>query len=361
MARDVQKLPVVIVAIFFIALSAIFTGCSSSEGTENSPSPTGTTLVAASTTPAAHKTVTSPTAVAVSSLPPAPLLASLPASAPRARHVIIISIDGLRPDVLLRARTPAIRQLMRNGSFTFYARTVDMAYTLPAHISMLTGVVPERHGVTWNNHIEEAYSNVPTIFDLAKKHGYTTAAVTGKTKFIVLQRPGSLDFATFGLDVITPDELTAKRAGALIAKQKPGVLFVHLAEVDEIGHTAGWGSDEQLAAAVRADQGVRIVMQALIDNNLLNDTAVIVTSDHGGEGKNHGPQDDRSMLIPWIISGPGIRKDFDLTSVVDLTVKTEDTFATACYILGIAAPGPLDGRPVTAVFENDPPNKSPAK
>ena len=82
-----------------------------------------------------------------------------------------MSIDGLRPDVLLRARAPNARRLMERGSFTMWARTVPECYTLPAHVSILTGVSPQTHGVEWNDHIEEAYSLVPTVFEVAKRLG----------------------------------------------------------------------------------------------------------------------------------------------------------------------------------------------
>src|SRR4029079_12138294 len=66
------------------------------------------------------------------------------------RRVLIISIDGLRPDLLLRADTPVIRKLMNDGCYTFWARTTAASMTLPSHTSMLTGVTPEVHGHTWD-------------------------------------------------------------------------------------------------------------------------------------------------------------------------------------------------------------------
>src|SRR5436853_3541704 len=65
--------------------------------------------------------------------------------APTVQHVVIISIDGLRPDMMLRNNTPVAKSLMRAGCFTMWARTTEVSITLPSHVSMLTGVVPERH------------------------------------------------------------------------------------------------------------------------------------------------------------------------------------------------------------------------
>src|SRR4051812_17889398 len=97
------------------------------------------------------------------------------------RHVVIVSVDGLRPDLLLRGDAPRMHALMRRGSYTLRARTVDEGYTVPSHVSMPTGVTPTRHGVTWDNHIEDSYPAVPTLFELAKRRGYTTAIAVGKT------------------------------------------------------------------------------------------------------------------------------------------------------------------------------------
>jgi len=67
----------------------------------------------------------------------------------------------------------------------------------------------------------------------------------------------------------------------------------------------------------------------------------------------HGPDDPRSRHIPWIISGPHVRQG-DLTREADLVVNTEDTCATACYLLGLPQLPYFDGKPVLAAFENPP-------
>src|SRR5262245_2412763 len=118
-----------------------------------------------------------------------------PASAPR-RRALIISVDGLRPDVMLRADAPRIRKLMAEGSFTCWAQTTAVAVTLPSHVSMLTGVRPQRHQIEWNYDVplsQPVYPAVPTIFELAHKAGYSTALVAAKAKFDVLNKPGTID------------------------------------------------------------------------------------------------------------------------------------------------------------------------
>src|SRR4051812_25097984 len=98
----------------------------------------------------------------VATVSPAPRPVPPPPVATLAARVLIISIDGLPPDVLLRANAPNLGSLMAAGSFSLFARTIPYAYTLPAHVSMLTGASPEKHGVTWNDYIEQSYPSVPT-------------------------------------------------------------------------------------------------------------------------------------------------------------------------------------------------------
>src|SRR5262245_13937960 len=101
-------------------------------------------------------------------------------------RVLIISIDGLRPDLLLRGNARNIHRLVDEGSYSFWARTTAAATTLPSHISMLTGVTPEVHAIMWNGDLplsKRVYPSAPTLFKLAHKAGYTTAIATGKSKF----------------------------------------------------------------------------------------------------------------------------------------------------------------------------------
>jgi hypothetical protein len=274
-------------------------------------------------------------------------------AAPFARHVVIISIDGLRPDLLALVPTPNLRALIQSGSYTLWAQTVDhpYVYTLPSHVSMLTGVNPDRHGVTWNEYIEQSYPNVPTLFDLARKRGLTTAIASGKMKFIAFTRPDALDWSYLPPSEPVEDGLVAGRASEMLRRHRPNVMLVHLPGVDTWGHERGWGSPEQLAALARADAAAGTVLAALRDSGMEPTTLLIATADHGGAGLTHWGEDPRSRTIPWVARGPGIRRGQDLTRYVGLTVRTEDTFATACAALGIPIPADSEGRFVEAILE----------
>lgn len=269
---------------------------------------------------------------------------------PALSHVVILSVDGLRGDIALRASAPTLRALLARGSFTMWARTTDVAVTLPSHMSMLTGVPPEKHRVDWNDDQPGRYPAWPTLFELARQAGYSTAMAAGKSKFHAFQEPGALDWSYVPSASVATDASVADTAVATIALHRPGVLFVHLPGVDSAGHRYGWGSQEQLDAITVADASIGRVLDALREEHLMDSTLVIVSADHGGAGRSHGGVDPRSRFIPWIAAGPGVCANLDLTINANLSVRTEDTFATAAYVLGITPPKRVDGKPVMEIF-----------
>jgi predicted AlkP superfamily pyrophosphatase or phosphodiesterase len=271
--------------------------------------------------------------------------------------VLIVSIDGLRPDLALLASTPNLRRLCKTGSYTFWAKTIDYPVTLPSHISMLTGVLPQKHGV-WTNsdwsYADIPRPQVPTLFEAAKGAGFTTALVSGKPKFETLAQPNSLDWYYVPQTYTGVKDLDlAERAAAIIRSHRPQVMFVHLPGVDAAGHHDGWGSDAQLNAIHTADKALGRILHELQRQSLLDQTVILVTADHGGTGLSHWQDTDRNTHIPWIITGPGIRKNVDLTQYRDLTVHTCDTFATACHLLKIPLPDDITGKPVRHAMEQE--------
>jgi predicted AlkP superfamily pyrophosphatase or phosphodiesterase len=273
-------------------------------------------------------------------------------------HAIVISIDGLRPDLMLIANTPNLHSLMQRGVYSMWARTTPNSITLPSHVSMMTGVNPRRHDIEWSRDfdtVEPLYPRVPTLFEAAKRHGYTTAVAAGKRKFDMFDRPGVLDWRYIPTAAKCETADVVGPACEIIREHKPDVMLIHFPSVDNVGHAIGWATPQQMKAIEDADAAVGQVLQALEDANLTNQTLLIVTSDHGGAGQNHGPDDARSRHIPWIAVGPGIRHHVDLTTYAKLQINTEDTFATVCWMMGIPPTLPdLDGVPVKLILEQKP-------
>jgi hypothetical protein len=273
---------------------------------------------------------------------------------PAVEDVVIISVDGLRPDVMLRANAPAMRSLMRDGAFTFWARTTEASITLPSHTSMLTGVTPAKHQILWNSDLPQhmgSYPAYPTIFELAGRAGLGTEMAAGKSKFRTLNKPQTIDrvFVPQGIDASVDDTVVADHALELFAQgpARPALLFVHFPDVDAAGHAHGWGSPEQIGAVEKADTQIARILAA-IDRAK---TIIILSADHGGAGPTHGPDDPRSRHIPWIIAGPGVKRGFDLTRIAQLQVNTEDTAATAAWLLGLPIPAYFDGKAVIEASE----------
>jgi predicted AlkP superfamily pyrophosphatase or phosphodiesterase len=276
---------------------------------------------------------------------------------PAIEHVVIISFDALRPDLALLADMPNLRSLLKQGAYTFWAKTTAVSVTLPSHTSMLTGVIPFKHGIEWNRDLplkEPIYPSVPTIFEMATKAGYSTAMVTGKSKFSALAKPGTVNWLAIPDAAKTNNEVVIANAVKFIETKKPDLLFIHFPDLDTVGHAKGWGSPEQLACIEKTDRQLGELLAALDRAGLRASTFMIVTADHGGAGKTHGADDPRSRHIPWIAVGPGVRKNFDLTTSATLEVRTEDTCATACYLLGLPQAPYFDGHPVMLAFEVTP-------
>ncbi|HZZ45165.1 MAG TPA: alkaline phosphatase family protein [Tepidisphaeraceae bacterium] len=291
---------------------------------------------------------------------------------PAIEHILVISIDGGRPDLLLRANCPTIRAMMANGSYSFWAKTTAVALTLPSHVSMMTGATPVHHGIHWNEDLpfsKPYYPKVPTLFELAHKSGYTTALISGKAKFDIFQKPGALDWtylpgiqdaealAALPMEKQSTKASTASdatlvsEANSIFSKHHPDVVLLHFASSDVAGHAFGWGSPAQMLAFESIDSSIGQILKSL-DPTYRDHLAIILTADHGGAGRTHGADDPRSRHIPWILSGPGIRKNFDLTSLPDLDINTYDTFSTACYLLNIPVHYKTDGKPILDALEN---------
>ncbi len=275
---------------------------------------------------------------------------------PEVEHVVIISIDGLRPDRLLLADAPVLHGLIKTGTFTMWARTTAAAVTLPSHVSMLTGVTPRKHKIEWNRDLplkEPVYPMVPTIFEMATKAGLSAAMVAGKSKLDPLSKPGTLAHAFLPSGEKSDNAIVVTETLKVMAQRLPDLMFVHLPDVDTVGHKHGWGSAEQLAAIGETDRQIGEIVAAVERQGARGKTLFIITADHGGAGFSHGhvgPDDGRSRFIPWIVNGPHARRNFDLTQIDKLQIDTEDTAVTACWLLGLALPAYLDGKPIREAF-----------
>ncbi|MBN2084244.1 MAG: alkaline phosphatase family protein [Anaerolineales bacterium] len=295
--------------------------------------------------PAAPSPTRSPTEALTPTVTPTLTETPTPSPTPRptADRVVIISIDGLRPDGLLQANIPRISELINGGSATFTARTILPSATLPAHASMVSGRCVSKHGILWNDLIpsEEPLQGA-TVFSIAKDAGMRTVMVVGKEKLITLARPGTVDTFRYvnGSDEDIVQKALQEASGGF------GVLFVHLILPDFYGHLTGWMSPEYIRGIGRDDAAVGTLLDGLRAGGLLDRAIVILTADHGGHGLTHGTYQKEDMTIPWIIYGFGVSEGVP----IDVPVSIMDTAATAVWGLGLGIPADWDGRPVVEAF-----------
>jgi len=207
---------------------------------------------------------------------------------------------------------------------------------------MLSGLCPSKHGVDWNDYLpQNGIARGTDLFDLTHAAGMQNVMYVGKEKLQQVTDASNIDRFVFinDRDKVVMQNLLAD------FPQDFGVLFIHFATTDDMGHEYGWLSPEQLSVVYRADEAIGELLAALDSYGLRDETLLIVTSDHGGHGTTHGSSMPEDMTIPWIASGPGIQAD-----KLSTPVYTMDTAATAAYALGFPIPAEWDGIPVLEAF-----------
>lgn len=321
---------------------------------------------------------------------PPPVARLSPPGKAHAEGVVIISIDGCRPDALEAAKAHTILGLITRGAFTPDAETIRPSLTLPSHTSMLTGLDFERHGVVWNNY-RRGYIIHPTVFSVVAQVGKSAAMFFSKDKFHFLANPACVSWIygppvpdkvpskedytdvdqlklllkredevakkeTVSPHVLLPQEAstTADNLARAFSSSWPArkwpLTFIHFREPDEVGHRKGWMSPPYLAAVQAVDRAIAQIVATLEENGGFEKTALIITADHGGKGYGHynwlWPNTPENVRIPWICVGPGIPAGLHISR----HVRTYDTAPTALALIGVGIPEDLNGTPVDEVL-----------
>ncbi len=327
---------------------------------------------------------------------PVPQAVLGPAPGPaRAERVVVVSIDGLRPDAIEKAGAENLLKLIARGTWCPKAETIRPSITLPSHTAMLTGLDYKRHGVVWNNY-RPGHIPHPTLFSVASQSGKQSAMIFAKDKFHYLANPKSVSWI-YGPPVPNklperedytdpaylekvrkreededkrkPDPKPAKpvlmRPGELMSTadlisrafsefwmlSKAPLVFVHFREPDSAGHKDGWMGAEYLESVRIVDKAIGEVVAAIEKHGGFAKTALIVTADHGGSARGHyrllDAEKAENVTIPWICVGPGVPAGL----AVDRVVRTYDTTPTALAFLGLGAPEGIDGRAVAEVLK----------
>ena len=262
--------------------------------------------------------------------------------------VILVVIDGCRPDALEQTDTPTIDDLISRGSSTMQALTVEPTISLPVHFSLFTSLSPQDHNVTTNTGSPQLSSAARSLMEVVKYNRLATAAIYSWELLRNLSPPFALD-ASFYLDT-NEKEYTDKdimhAAIQMVNRQHPDFCFIYLEGVDQAGHAFGWMSEPYLAAVQEADNAIGKLLEALEENGLDEEYTIIVQSDHGGDGHLHLQPVENVIFIPWIVAGKEIRLGHKIQSPVSII----DTAPTVARLLGILPHYTWKGRAPDEIF-----------
>ncbi len=245
---------------------------------------------------------------------------------PSAVSLLLVSIDGLRPDYVLDAdrhglRIPNLRRLRAEGAFASGVAGVLPTVTFPSHTTMVTGVSPARHGIVSNTPFDPLFKNldgwywyaediaVETLWDAASAAGMVTASVEwpatagaritwnlpqywrGKNPedrklYRLLATPGLLQEVEGALGPYPPSHewtvaFDRRRAAVnawLLEQKKPRLHLCYFSGLDEEEHESGPGSAATFAVLEEIDGLVGQVRAAAEKNG---PAVVAVVSDHG--------------------------------------------------------------------------------
>jgi len=303
-----------------------------------------------------------------------PVLASSTASLDRP-NLILISVDCLRPDHLgtygyQRETSPHIDAFAQDGT-VFETAVSTSSWTLPTHMSMLTGLVPSFHGATkW----EKLDRSVPYLPEILAEHGYETTGVAswvyvsqiygferGFDVYRVLKDPVARDVVDAAIE-----QLRAKQG-------QKHFLFIHLLDphwpylppdsfLERFGPRPRDISDLQdlIARAepppgqtetdeiIRlydgeiafTDQEVGRLFAELKSLGLYQDSLIILTADHGEAFYDHGHWQhsqtlyDEIVRVPMIVKWPGE----GLKGHLEVQVSQVDIFPTILEAAGVEPP-----------------------
>ena len=316
-------------------------------------------------------------------------------------NIVLVTIDTLRTDRVgvhgseLRL-TPHIDELGRRSAVFDHAIT-PIATTTPAHASVFTGLYPRLHGVRWNG--DRLSDDYQTLAERLVDAGYETAAFIGLPGMIVRGNLGqgfqtASDTAESALEVRPGIEVNLLALRWLEEPRKePFFLWVHYYEVHSpyrltqharrhLGSYAGPLADgatveefysygkpelpatlenrEALTAlydgeVVEADRLVGNVVSELRNQGRLDNTVIIVTSDHGqllGEHERvgHGFQVWEEVLrVPLIVHDPYATEPRRVGRRVGLI----DLFPTILEYARLPAPEDALGRSLVGDIHGD--------
>jgi len=295
-----------------------------------------------------------------------------------AGHVLVIGIDGCRPDALIAASTPNLDDLIASGVVTYHAfagggaelsdDTQQATSSGPGWSSICTGVWVDRHGVSSNDNFAQGnFERYPHFFAHIR-----AARPASQLESIVQWHPinDSLlepfdGLASYSENVADNGQAVARAAVQRLELGNPDVLFLHFDDVDHAGHATGFDAEnpEYREAIQQTDARIGEVWDAVRarPDFAREDWLVIATTDHGGRGTGHGGQSAEERRIWMLVSGGSAPAGVVMaagpghtavvpTVLAHLGLEVRTSYGLASGAFGIRADAPRDELAANAVL-----------
>lgn len=259
-------------------------------------------------------------------------------SAPKAKRVVLIALDGISVEAFQKAKIPNLNALLKEGVLSTQTRVVMPSVTLPNWTSHLTGSGPEQHGVVDNGWqidkiklppVEtDANGYYPSVFKVLKDEvsGMKTAFYYNWINLFYPHNKAYFDEVSYlEKDAYIPNY---EKAFRFIAenRERPTLVFLYSVHTDHAGHNHKWMSPEYIKSIEEADVEIGKFIEEMKKEGLYESTHFMFLSDHGGIDYGHGGVTVNEMIVPWGITGPGIKKSFKME-------EPNNTVNTAAVIL----------------------------
>lgn len=261
-------------------------------------------------------------------------------SASKAKRVVLIALDGVSVEGFQKAKTPNLDALLKEGVLSIQTRVVMPSVTLPNWTSHLTGSGPEQHGVVDNGwqidkikfpSVEtDVNGYYPSVFKALKDKvsGMKTAFYYNWINLFYPHNKAYFDEVIYlEKDAYIPNYEKAFRFIAENRKQ-PTLVFLYSVHTDHAGHNHKWMSPEYIKSIEEADVEIGKFIEKMKKEELYESTHFMFLSDHGGINYGHGGVTANEMVVPWGITGPGIKKNFKME-------EPNNTVNTAAVILNL--------------------------
>ncbi len=253
--------------------------------------------------------------------------------------VLLILVDGMRPDSLEQCKHPFIMKMKEAGSYTENARTVMPSVTLPCHMSLFHSVAPDRHGILSNIYTPQVRP-INGLFEQLRLSKKSCGLFYNWEEIRDLARPDSIAYGCFISGHIYTYKVANKKitddAIRFINEYNPDFTFVYLGDTDAVGHDHGWMTDEYIKAVYESWDCIEKMVTSIPD-----DYTIMVTADHGGHDRSHGFDIPEDMTIPLLIKGKAFAPNAQIEDA-----QIIDIAPTITKLLGAEVANEWEGKPL---------------